>query len=235
MAIRLMELELTDIAYRVGAAFVTGVLLGYERENHGRAAGLRTVVLVTTASALAMILSEVFYRASEPGGIDPVGWRPDPARLAAGVLAGMGFIGAGVILRLGNLVRGVTTASVLWLATVLGLCFGGGQFELGAGGLVLALLTLYVLPQLEQHIQNDWYAQVTVTLALDGATVQELGAVIETSGVRVKSVELDHNVANGTRVVRFQLKFKRTDLINLPAEVVAHVVRAPGVLRAQWS
>jgi putative Mg2+ transporter-C (MgtC) family protein len=230
-----MELEYMEVAYRVGAAFVTGILLGYERENHGRAAGLRTVVLVTTAAALAMILSEVFYRASETGGIDPGGWRPDPARLAAGVLAGMGFIGAGVILRLGNLVRGVTTASVLWLATVLGLCFGGGQFELGAGGLVLALITLYVLPRLEHHIRNDWYAQIAVTLALEGATVQELGAVIETCGVRVKSVELDHDVAKGTRVVRFQLKFKRTDLVLLPADVVTRVVGVPGVLRAQWS
>src|SRR5688500_5532489 len=138
-----MVFDWTDILVRVGMAFLTGFILGFERESHGRAAGLRTTVLVCVAAAIAAMLSDLFYAESLSGGNRPsTTWHPDPARLGAGILTGIGFLGAGVIVRQGNLVRGVTTASQIWFVTILGLCYGSGQLLLGFIGLVISVITV---------------------------------------------------------------------------------------------
>src|SRR6266516_3454810 len=100
-----------DIALRIAAAVISGFILGVERESRGRAAGLRTFVLVCSAASIAMIIANVGTGT----------WRPDPGRVAQGLLAGMGFLGAGTILRLGTVIRGLTTSAGLWFATVLGI------------------------------------------------------------------------------------------------------------------
>src|SRR4051812_46537490 len=105
--------ESLDLVLRLGAALVASAAIGLERESHGRAAGLRTTVLVGVAAAIAMGLSEAPYLGVASSGTGT--WRPDPMRLAAGVLTGMGFLGAGTIIKEGNMVRGVTTAATLWL------------------------------------------------------------------------------------------------------------------------
>jgi putative Mg2+ transporter-C (MgtC) family protein len=117
-------MTIIDVLLRLGLSFVAGAVLGLERESHGRAAGLRTTTLACVAACLAMMLAHFFVR-------DPMfrsmNWRPDPGRLAAGILTGIGFLGAGVIVREGTTVRGVTTAAVLWYVTILGLVFGSGH------------------------------------------------------------------------------------------------------------
>src|SRR4029453_14084372 len=137
-------------------------LVGWERESHGRAAGFRTTTLTCVASAIAMIISEYLFVGgtnSAPGG----NWRPAPARLGAGILTGIGFLGAGTILRHADTIRGVTTAASLWIVTVLGLTFGSGEFALGLIGVTFALLTLLVLPRFERHIVVHSYATLTVS------------------------------------------------------------------------
>ena len=121
------QLSITDILIRLGLALASGLIIGYERETHGRAAGFRTTILTCVASALAMIISQMLYIDSADTSVT---WRPDPARLAAGILTGMGFLGGAGIIRHDNVIRGVTTAAVLWFMTVLGLAFGSGQAEL---------------------------------------------------------------------------------------------------------
>src|SRR5690606_29104215 len=111
------------VLLRLGLAAMAGAIVGLERESHGRAAGLRTTMLVCVSAAVAMLVSHALFVASTGPGIS---WRPDPARLAAGILTGMGFLGGGAIIREGNMVRGVTTAAALWFVTVLGLAFGSG-------------------------------------------------------------------------------------------------------------
>src|SRR6185503_3582105 len=127
------HLSISEMFLRVLLAFLAGVIVGWERESHGRPAGLRTNILACVASAVAMIVSEMLFAksaAATAGG----NWRPDPARLGAGILTGIGFLGAGTIIRHGNFVRGVTTAASLWFVTVLGLAFGNGLFLLGTIG-----------------------------------------------------------------------------------------------------
>src|SRR5438067_5052117 len=126
-----------------------------------------------------MIVSVGFYTESFSLIGHGVSWRPDPARLAAGVLTGIGFIGAGVIVRQQHLIRGVTTAAVIWFATIIGLVLGNGAIVLGMVGLTMAMITLLLLPFIERYVQNDWYSSLAVTVQADaGATLDDLTAVL---------------------------------------------------------
>src|SRR5882672_810927 len=181
------SLSISEIFLRLLNAFIAGAVVGWERESHGRPAGLRTNILACVAAALAMIVSEALFvqSAALPG---TGSWRPDPARLGAGILTGIGFLGAGTILRHADSIRGVTTAATLWFVTVLGLAFGSGEFGVGFLGVGLALATLYVLPRFEKHIPSDWYATLSVTFSMSGLTTDQLKARIESAGLIIKSM-----------------------------------------------
>lgn len=219
---------------RLGAAFATGIILGFEREGHGRAAGLRTLVLVCVTATVAGILSEHYFQGTAGDGPMPLNWRPDPARLGAGLLAGMGFLGAGAIVRQGSMIRGVTTAALLWFTTVLGICYGSGEFALGGIGTAIAALTLFVLPSIEDLVRNDWYATVRVHVRLDGVDTAELVRQVEQESIRVKSLAVVHDTAQQTRTLTLNLKFKRGHLIERPDRIVRQLAAAPGVLSVSW-
>lgn len=220
-----------DILIRIGLAFFSGFVIGFERERHGRAAGLRTTILACTASTIAMIVSDSLFAESVTPGIN---WRPDPARLAAGILAGMGFLGGAAIIRQGNMVRGVTTAATLWLVSILGLAFGSGQILLGLLGLGVALVTLYVLPSIEQGIKTDWYGTVAITLQLDGEHDNQVRECIQKMGITVKRTDLDYDLTQKVKVLRCELRFKKTDLFDLSEQVVQKLTTLKGVLKVQW-
>jgi len=224
------ELSLQDILGRLGLAFGAGFVVGLERESHGRAAGLRTTILVCVASALAMILSEYLFQfvpADQP-------WRPDPARLAAGILTGMGFLGAGSIIRQENVVRGVTTAASLWFVSVVGLAFGAGQLQLGILGVAVALVTLFVLPGLEAHIRSDWYGTCSVTIQLGGLGEDDLRRRIEAHGINVKRVNYDYNLASKQKTLSYGIKFKKGQDMELAQKLVRELAEIPSVLQVRW-
>src|SRR5690349_14046898 len=116
-------LSFPEILLRIGLAFAAGFVIGFERSGRGRPAGLRTTILTSVVAATAMIVSEKLFMESG-AAVTGGNWRPDPARLGAGVLTGIGFLGGGTIMRHDNVIRGVTTAACLWFVTVLGLAFG---------------------------------------------------------------------------------------------------------------
>lgn len=134
-----------ELLPRVLGGFVIGVVLGAERERRGKVAGLRTHTLVCMASALLMSMSEL----AQQGAGTIVG---DPVRMAQGVLAGIGFIGAGAIIRREDSVAGVTTAGLIWMAATLGLVVGAGYFILAAAGTLLTLLTTTLLGRLDRWL-----------------------------------------------------------------------------------
>jgi putative Mg2+ transporter-C (MgtC) family protein len=224
-------LPLQDVFTRIGFAMAAGLVLGLERESHGRAAGLKTTILACVASCLAMILSEDFYRevAADSGVL-----RPDRARLAAGILTGIGFLGAGAIIRQGTLVRGVTTAAVLWFITILGLAFGSGHLMLGSIGTAIAIFALFALPHMEQRIKKDFYASVTITLGLNGISDEEVRARIQEQGVSVQRVDLDYDIPQQTRSMHCELKMRRNNVFEISRKVVASLVACPGVTRVKW-
>ena len=129
----------------VMATFLAG-LIGYEREYHGHSAGLRTHILVALGSSLIMLLS--IY------GFGDFNLDRDPARLAAQVITGVGFIGAGTIIQNGFDIKGLTTATTLWLAMAIGLAAGAGQFLLATTGSLVGLFTLTMLRKFETFINR---------------------------------------------------------------------------------
>lgn len=139
-----------DVAIRLAAALITGMAFGLNRDEHQRAAGLRTTTLVCLAACLAMVEANLLL---QTGGKTSGSFATlDLMRLPLGILSGMGFIGAGAILRRGNIIRGVTTAATLWIVTVLGLCFGGGQILLGLMGAILGFAVLSGLKYAERYL-----------------------------------------------------------------------------------
>ena len=222
----------TEMAIRLGCAVLAGTLVGMEREHHGRAAGLRTNILVCVAAAMAMILSEMLFM--QAAAVTSSGWRPDPARLAAGILTGIGFLGAGVIMKEGRVVRGVTTAAALWFTTVLGLTFGGGLYVLGFAGLTVAILTLFSLPFLEHRISNDWYGSIEVTLGMGGMTDAEIKTHIEQLGVTIKDVELTYNLERQQRTIWCRIKYKKSGVFELSTRVVNNIISCDGVVNVKW-
>jgi putative Mg2+ transporter-C (MgtC) family protein len=131
---------------RLVVAFGIGAMLGVDRERRRKPAGLKTHVLVAVASAMLMALSELVQ---QHGG-QTVG---DPVRMAQGVLTGIGFIGAGTIIRQGDSVIGITTAGTIWMAAALGLVAGAGFYVLALTGAVLAIIAVNGLKWLERWLE----------------------------------------------------------------------------------
>ncbi len=123
------------------------------------------------------------------------GWHPDPARLAAGVLSGMGFLGAGVIIRQSNhMVRGVTTAATLWFVTIIGLAFGVGAIGVGLVATVCSILILVLIPYIESMIKNDWYSDLGVSFAPSACSVDVLVNALGPLGVKVKGIDIEEDL-----------------------------------------
>jgi putative Mg2+ transporter-C (MgtC) family protein len=135
-----------DIAVRLGLAFLAGGIIGFERSSRRQVAGLRTHILICLGAALLMMLSIWLPRQYNPRAAS------DPGRIAAQVVSGIGFLGAGAIIRLGNNVRGLTTAASLWLIAAVGLAIGAGMYLPAAGVEALSLITLVVLDRIEKKI-----------------------------------------------------------------------------------
>ena len=135
-----------DIFVRLALAFLFGGIIGFEREKKGRAAGLRTHILVCTGACLIMLVSLYMYDLFK----DEVAL--DPARIAAGVVTGIGFLGAGAIIRSDQEVRGLTTAASVWISAAIGLAVGCGFFFGAIMTTVIVFITLYLLKPFEKKI-----------------------------------------------------------------------------------
>jgi len=160
---------------RLGVAGVCGGLVGLEREIRGRQAGFRTNILVCLGSALVMVVSTSFasadwQRATQPGLIINV----DPARIAYGVMTGIGFLGAGTIVQTKGSVRGLTTAAAMWCVAAMGLAAGFGLYVLTVSSAILILAALFGLDRLENLIPKVRYRTVTVRIPW------KIGCVAET-------------------------------------------------------
>ena len=225
MNIGIEKLSWTEISLRLGLAFGAGALLGWERQSHGRAAGLRTTILACVSSTLAMIVSDLMFQ--ESSAVTTTGvWRPDPARMAQGILTGIGFLGAGTILRAGPNIRGVTTAASLWFATVLGLAFGNGHHMLGVIGTGLAMITLHLLPRLEGGIQVDWYATLTIRTDLEGMDQKELRQQIERLDVKIKTLKLSIDHARKEKTVVCEIKLLKSRRFDAAGDMLPNFLNA---------
>jgi putative Mg2+ transporter-C (MgtC) family protein len=189
------SLEATMLVKLLLAALAGGIL-GIEREKHGRPAGLRTHLLVCLGSCLMMIISEAFYLKYGAADAESV-LRLDPSRTAAQIIAGIGFLGAGVIIKEGINVRGLTTAASLWVAAGMGMAFGMGLWLPAAITLALALGSLIFLKKLEPLIKKDRYLHLLVVADDRRDVFPDLEAIFTGNRLRITDLEGDHNFEAG--------------------------------------
>jgi putative Mg2+ transporter-C (MgtC) family protein len=152
-------------------------------------------------------------------------------RLPLGILTGVGFIGAGAILRRGERVVGVTTAATLWYVTVIGLCFGGGQLALGWIGTAVGCLVLWGLRWVERLLPQESYARLTVTVATDGVGECVIRDRLSAHGVEIinTSIRLTHQ----SRCYVLSLRERRLPDGFVPS-FVAELEHEPGIATVHW-
>jgi putative Mg2+ transporter-C (MgtC) family protein len=218
-----------DIVIRLLAAALAGALIGLDRGTRGRTAGLRTTILVCLAAAGAMIEANLMLAVD--GKTSSSFTMMDALRFPLGILTGIGFIGAGAILRRGDAVRGVTTAATMWLVTVIGLVIGGGYFTLGAALVVLAIFVLSVLIYLERALPRDRVALLTVETEKETVVDDELRQSILNAGYRITLFSLDvHEV----RQLRWMLKWRSSEGPEDTPPLVRELQRWSGVTAVAW-
>lgn len=182
-----MQIATTTVILRIGMALLCGAILGLERERLERAAGLRTHALVAVSSSLLMIVSA--YGFADVLGVSQV--TLDPSRVAAQVVSGIGFLGAGVIIFRKNTISGLTTAASVWSAAAVGLACGGGLFR-AAAIVTAAIIAIQIALRFVEHRFFAHHNPSTLSVRIKHAPGQiaEVERVVLESGVPLRGLRL---------------------------------------------
>jgi putative Mg2+ transporter-C (MgtC) family protein len=220
----------TDLAVRILCTLIAGALIGYNRGEHGKAAGLRTTMLVCLAASVAML--QVNYLLTLSGRPANSFIMNDLMRLPLGILTGVGFIGGGAILRRREIVVGVTTAATLWYVTVVGLCFGGGQLVLGGVATVTGCVVLWGLKWIEALMVVAHDATLTLTVERTGPSEADLRQRLRDHAI--DTLEVSMLIGEGLREYTFYMReFRRPHEANVPA-IADELARLSGVRSVHW-
>lgn len=222
-----LSLDYLQILIRLVCAMVVGTVIGIEREYTHRPAGLRTHILVALGACSVMIVGQLIFAQYKPFGATS-----DPARLAAQVVSGVGFLGAGTIMREGVNVKGLTTAASLWAVACLGIAAGGGYFDVAIIGTVLMFITLTLLEVFQNLLlkgtrsHNKDYDLVCTDVS---AAINAINHAAENCSCRVSNFRVEEE--NDTITVRFYAEFgaggrkrrqqKFIDLLNVEKFVIS--------------
>jgi putative Mg2+ transporter-C (MgtC) family protein len=214
-------------------AVVLGGAVGFEREIHGRPAGLRTHMLVCLASALLIYASRrVPTELLEATGVTRIVM--DPNRLAAGIVTGIGFLGASTVIRAGDIVRGITTGATVWYVAGLGVVIGQGEYALAVASTIVVILVLAGVDRLSRRIAPVIYRRmiVTGTHAELPQLSKRISSILSTHEIRVQDVSGRRGAATEPFELVFHVRCRNT--FQAP-EMMDEVVNETGVLRVEWS
>ncbi len=177
-----------ETVFRLILAMIVGGLIGFEREIGNRPAGFRTHTLVCVGSTLVMLTSQFIFE--EYSGIVNL----DPARLGAQVISGIGFLGAGTILKLGPRVRGLTTAASLWVVACLGLAIGAGYYWGAITATILVYITLILLKKVERIFLRDISAlEIDLQLRNKPGQIAKVTDVMGRLNIQIRDIRIFHN------------------------------------------
>jgi putative Mg2+ transporter-C (MgtC) family protein len=172
---------ITDILIRLAVSLFLGGAIGLEREFSNKPAGLRTNILICTGATMMMALSGMILAAPASGGSDLL-------RVAAGVITGIGFMGAGSIIRAGGHVQGLTTASTMWAVTALGLVVGAGYYLAAAVFTAVIMLTLVAFRRLEAVVPKKRSYAAVLKIPDMNAAADKVVEAAASHGIRLESV-----------------------------------------------
>ena len=221
-----LQLAPLEIGFRLVCALILGMIVGIEREYTHRPAGMRTHILVALGSCVVMLTSQMIFAQYYPYGATP-----DPARLAAQVIAGVGFLGAGPILRDGASVKGLTTAASRWGVACLGLAVGGGYYMIALIGTVLVILTLTLFELLQKFLlrfkgsQRDYVVNTQDVVA----TMQLINTLAQSTSCQITGLQAE-NLENGTCRLTFHGDFGHGRSKSRMVEFMNGLLTHPSVL-----
>ena len=224
------ELSWLEILFRVGLAAVFGGAIGFERELREREAGLRTHMLVSVGAALFTLVSAFAWTDWQFSNASGIVF--DPTRIAAQVVTGIGFLGAGAIIRQGLSVRGLTTAATLWVVAAIGMATGAGFYSAAVITTVLVLFSLYPLRVLAFRVFEPLRPEegrLAVELSAGATTVSVLQAV-EDAGAQVRALEFEEKGDTRRVDMRVRVRTGRSAAELLDALSQTHEVKG-----ARWN
>lgn len=217
----------------IAMAILVGGAIGFEREMHGRPAGLRTHILVCLASTLLIFASRVL----------PVGMMDqdsvarivmDPNRLAAGIVTGIGFLGAATVIRAGDIVRGITTGATVWTVAGLGIVIGQGEYAIAVVGAVAVIIVLAGLDPLTRRIAPVIYRRLTVTgIGSEMSSLStRIAAVLKQHEIRVQDLSGSRGEPNEPFELVFHVRLRN---LQQAPEMLEKISSERGVKRVEWS
>lgn len=204
--------ELSIIVPRLLLAMVAGGFIGFERSYHGRSAGFRTHALVSTASGLLMLLSHFQWQFVPADILSTV--RVDPMRMAQGIMTGIGFLGAGVIVKEGLNVRGLTTAASIWMTAAIGIILGLGFYLPALIATLLAIGILSLFQYIERLIPAHHYARLEVAF-LDPHTMAEDALFRLLAEHDISGINLGYRQEAQGRMFRYEATLRTKERANL--------------------
>ncbi len=217
---------------RLTLAATLGAGIGWERERHGRAAGLRTHLLLCVGCALIMLISLQIPRLFLALGSEST-VRIDPSRVASQVLSGLGFLGAGAIIVLGQHIRGLTTAACIWVTAAIGLAVGAGFLALALFTWGVVIVALLVVGRLERRMaRKDQYMGLTLVFPRPGERIGSIQELLGRHGMRV----VEYTVDRRGQVAEYNLQvlYSRTPDFEQVSTDLANGLAEDGVQEVSW-
>ena len=224
------ELGWDEVTIRLVLAAVLGGAIGLERELREREAGLRTHLLVSVGAAVFTLVSAYGF-ADFRYGLE-TGITLDPTRIAAQIVTGIGFLGAGAIIRQGLSIRGLTTAATLWVVAAIGMATGAGYYSVAVIGTGLVLFSLYPLRQLAYRAVvrlRPEEGRLVVTLP-PGSSAAPVVEALEKAGARIDSLQLDESQTERVVVAEIKLPERLRGV-----ELVDRMQDLDEVRRVEWT
>jgi len=214
------EIPLYEIFLRLAAALVAGGAIGFERERGSQPAGLRTHMILALGAALVMILSINM-------GIK---YDSDPARLAAQVVSGIGFLGAGAILRFGLNVKGLTTASTLWTTAMVGMAVGYGYYLVALFAVSIILIVLTLVERFEKKfVRVNVIRTVVVDVQDREGMIREVRKTITKIADAIIAFNVQKSLKNKHMRIEIVARFNRSEKLEDVLEVISSIDGVRGI------
>lgn len=205
--------------FKVFLAALLGSVAGLEREIRGRQAGFRTYTLVAIGSCLVMVVSIGMAQMRYPV-LDGRAIQVDPARIAYGVMTGIGFLGAGSIIHQKSSVRGLTTAAGIWCVAAVGLAVGAGMFSVAGGATILVLLVLWVMHYIERKVPQARHRQLTLRLPGRGGDMTAIEQWMRSQRLFVTESGFERDPSRDETLLTLRIGYRRGhDLRRLEADL----------------
>jgi putative Mg2+ transporter-C (MgtC) family protein len=221
------DILMSDICIVFGKLLIAAILggfIGWEREKRGRPAGLRTHLLLCVGVTLMMLVSEhifVHYQVYESDSV----LRIDPARIAAQVVTGVGFLGAGTIMRFRASVRGLTTAASLWIVSGIGLAVGSGFILPAIFTTIIAITTLIFLPKVEGEMEKDKYMTIKMLISGQEHFLDNIKNILEKNSIILQNYKFEKDVQKKEIVYDMSVKFKDEKMLVLATDDMIKTIK----------